>query len=102
MSIGEHEVRVAVGCLESGMFLEQHGMVNIGSHDEAAAFFTLSYPVMQLIHCLGHRHRVNLKAEQLATSCGWDGDSFLAWCSGHEKASNEFELGAVFGTVFAA
>jgi hypothetical protein len=34
--------------------------------------------VMQLIHCLGHRQCVNLKAEQLATSCGWRGDCFLA------------------------
>jgi hypothetical protein len=60
------------------MFLKQNGMVDIGSHDEAAAIFTLGYPVMQLIHCLGHRQCVNLKAEQLATSCGWRGDCFLA------------------------
>ncbi|MFM7116376.1 MAG: hypothetical protein ACKO81_10680 [Planctomycetota bacterium] len=84
------------------MFLEQHGMVDIRSHDEAAAVVSLRHPVMQLTHCLGHRQCVNFKAEQLATGCGRGGESFLSGCGGHEGAAIEFELGAVIGTVDAA
>jgi hypothetical protein len=67
MSIGQNQVRIPIGALQSLMLLQQHGVVNIGRDNKSAAHGILCDPGSQLGDRLLHRKWIDLKAKQ-ATS----------------------------------